>query len=182
MPRRAGIISALESVNEFVGRTVSWLALTLVLTTFAVAVLRYGFHVGWVWLQEAYVWMHGAIIMMAAGYTLLHDGHVRVDVFYRAMSARGRAWIDLLGLLFLLMPTLAVAGWMIFPYVLLSWQRWEVSLHPGGLPGVFLLKSTMFLFVVLLFIQALVMLVKCLQTLRAGGDPAGDATLPRDGL
>lgn len=182
MARSAGFVSSLESINDFVGRVVSWLALTLVLTTFGVATLRYGFHVGWVWLQESYVWMHGTIIMVAAGYTLLHDGHVRVDIFYRAVSARARAWIDLLGVVFFLMPTLVVAGWMIVPYVLLSWRRWEISLHPGGLPGVFLWKSTMLLFVVLLFIQAIVMVMKCLQTLRAGVDLSSDAKLPGAGL
>ena len=70
------------------GRITSWLVLLMVLTTFAVATFRYGFSLGWVWLQELYVWMHGAIIMVGVGYTLLHDGHVRIDIFYRAASER----------------------------------------------------------------------------------------------
>ena len=101
----------IDALNEYAGRAVSWLVILMVFTTFGVAVLRYGFSVGWVWLQESYVWMHGIIFMVAAGYTLLHDGHVRIDIVYRAVRARTRAWINLLGVVFLLLPTLAVVWW-----------------------------------------------------------------------
>ena len=77
------------------GDRIAWIA--MVLTTFAVAVLRYGASLGWIWLQESYVWMHGIIIMVASGYALLHDAHVRVDIFYRPASVRFKAWVNLVG-------------------------------------------------------------------------------------
>ena len=84
----SAIVKAVDGLNERIGRVTSWLVLSMVINTFLVATLRYGFDIGWVWLQELYVWMHGTIIMVAAGYTLLHDGHVRVDIVYQAISRR----------------------------------------------------------------------------------------------
>lgn len=161
--RLAGLI---ETLNEYVGRAVSWLALSMVLVTFSVAMLRYGFDIGWVWLQETYVWMHGAIIMLAVAYTFLHEGHVRVDVYYRGASPRYRAWVDLLGTLFLLFPMLGVVTWYTLPYVAISWQRLEASREAGGLPGLYLLKSTIAAFCLLLFLQGLAVVIRSLQTLR----------------
>ena len=85
------VVSAIDRLDERVGRAVSWLVIAMVFTTFTVAVLRYGFNVGWVWMQESYVWMHGIIFMVAAGYTFLHDGHVRIDIVYTSLNIRGRA-------------------------------------------------------------------------------------------
>ena len=161
--RLAGFI---ETLNEHVGRIVSWLALTMVLVTFAVAMLRYGFDVGWVWLQETYVWMHGAIIMLAMAYTFLHEGHVRVDVYYRDASPRYRAWVNLVGTLCLLFPMLGVVTWYALPYVGVSWHRLEASREAGGLPGLYLLKSTIAVFCLLLFLQGLAVVIRSLQTLR----------------
>ncbi|GBF31758.1 hypothetical protein MnTg04_01724 [bacterium MnTg04] len=115
------IVRLIELLNERVGRAVSWLVVLMVFTTFLVAVLRYGLSLGWVWLQESYVWMHGIIFMVAAGYTLLHDGHVRIDLIYGAVGTKTKAWINLLGVLLLLLPMLAVVWWAAYPYVLLSW-------------------------------------------------------------
>ncbi|MGH2543583.1 MAG: TRAP transporter small permease subunit, partial [Ardenticatenaceae bacterium] len=98
------------------GRTIAWLVLATVLLTFAVAILRYGMSFGRIWLQELYVWTHATVFMVAAGYTLLHDGHVRVDVFYQKAGPQPKAWINLLGTLFFLFPTLGVITWVIFPY------------------------------------------------------------------
>ena len=69
----------------------------MVLTTFSVVVLRYVFSLGWVWMQESYVWLRGIVFMLGAVYTLLHDGHVRVDIFYRPASERHKSWVYLFG-------------------------------------------------------------------------------------
>ena len=153
------VVRRVDRLNETVGCWVSWLTITMVLTTFSVAVLRYGFEVGWIWLQELYVWMHGTIIMVAAGYTLLHDGHVRVDIFYRSASTRFKAWVDLFGVLFLLFPTLAVIWWGTWPYVLLSWLRLEESREAGGMQGLYILKTTMLAFCILLALQGLALVL-----------------------
>ncbi|MFQ5968781.1 MAG: TRAP transporter small permease subunit [Acidimicrobiia bacterium] len=132
----------------------------MVLVTFLVAALRYGFNMGWVWMQESYVWMHGTIFMVAVGYTLLHEGHVRVDIFYRPASDRYKALVDLGGTLFLLFPSIAIIFWVALPYLILSWQRLEESREAGGLPGLFLWKTTMLMFCVLLALQGLAIVVR----------------------
>ncbi len=172
----AVIIRAIDRLNERVGRMTSWLVLTMVLTTFLVATLRYGFDLGWVWLQELYVWMFGTVIMVGVGYTLLHDGHVRVDIFYLAAGDRAKAWINLFGTLFLLFPTIASVGWVIWPYVLLSWQRLETSREAGGMHGLFLWKTTMLVFCVLLFVQGLALLLRSVLVLSGRKEPAKPAT------
>ncbi len=151
----AVLVRLIDTLNEWVGKTVAWLTLTMVIVTFAVVVLRYVFSFGLVWLQESYVWMHGAVFMLGAGYTLLHDGHVRVDILYRDASPRFRAWVDLSGALILLLPVLVMIWIVSFPYVEASWLRLEESREAGGLPGLFLLKSVILAFCILLGLQGL---------------------------
>lgn len=164
------IVRAIGTLNETVGMVVAWLVGLMVFTTFAVAVLRYGFSVGWVWMQQSYMWMHATVFMLASGYTLLHDGHVRIDLIYGPMHVRGKAWINLLGVVFLLLPMLTVVWWFGLPYVALSWQRLEASGDVGGLPGLFLLKSVILLFVVLLGLQGLALALRSILVLRGRAD------------
>ena len=133
----------LESFSEFTGSLVAWLTLLMVLVTFIVVVLRYAFDLGWISMQESVTWMHAAVFMLGAAYTLKRDEHVRVDIFYRRMSPQRRALVDLLGTLMFLLPVavfLAVASW---DYVYTSWVIREGSREAGGLPYPFvsILKS-----------------------------------------
>lgn len=175
-------IRAIEALNEWIGRTVSWLVILLVFDTFLVAVLRYGFSRGWVWLQESYIWMHGIIFLVAAGFTLLHENHVRIDIFYGPATGRTKAWVNALGTLFLLWPTLIAIAWVTWPYVRLSWSRLESSQEAGGLPGLFLLKSCMLAFVVLVGLQGLALFLRSIMVLRGHPewDPHGRRTLVED--
>ncbi len=161
----AAVLRWIDWINERVGRVVSWLTLTMVIVTFLVATLRYLFNIGWVWMQESYVWMHGTVFMVAMGYTLLHEGHVRVDIFYRSSSEKFKAFVDLVGTLFLLLPTVAIISWVAIPYVALSWHRLEQSREAGGLPGLFLWKTTMLVFCILLGLQGLALAVRSLLVL-----------------
>ena len=151
----AAAVRSVDRLNDAIGRAVSWLCLALVITTGVVVLLRYVFSIGFVWLQESYVWMHAIIFMVGAGYTLLHDGHVRVDVFYRGASPRYKAWVNLLGSLLLLLPVVVVIAFMSLGYVGDSWSRLEASREAGGLPGLFLLKSVILIFCFLLTLQGL---------------------------
>ena len=171
-------VRAVDRLNEAVGRGVAWLTLAMVLVTFTVVVLRYVYAVGWVWLQESYVWMHGIVFMLGAGYTLLHNGHVRVDIFYRAKSARYRAIVDLLGALLLLTPLVILVFAVSYDYVLSSWLRLEQSREAGGLPGLFLLKSVLLVFCVLLGLQALSLAARSFLVLGGRGDLAPDLDGP----
>ncbi len=144
-----------DGLNDWIGRGVAWLVIPMVVITFLVATLRYGFSIGWVSMQESYMWLHGIVFMVGAGYTLLHGGHVRVDVFYRPASARYKAWVDLFGSLLLLMPVIIMVYIYSYPYVMTSWHRLEGSHETGGLPGLFLYKSVILVFCVLIALQGL---------------------------
>jgi TRAP-type mannitol/chloroaromatic compound transport system permease small subunit len=174
----AGAVRAIDSLNERIGRAVSWLTLAMVLITFFVAAMRYGFNWGRVWIQELYVWLHGIVFMLGAGYTLLHNGHVRVDIFYRPADARFKAWVDLLGSLLLLMPIIVMVFWVSWPYVVQSWSMHEASRESGGLPGLFLLKSVILAFCVLVALQGLSLAGHSLLVLagRPGFAPQDDET------
>lgn len=155
-------IDLINSVNEWIGRAVSWLTLVMVLVTFAIVVLRYVFNVGWIAMQESVSYMHTMVFMLGAAYTLKHDGHVRVDIIYQRCSARTQAWIDFLGALMLLMP---VAGFILYSsweYVGNSWAIHESSRSSGGLPGVFLIKTLIPVMACLLFLQALALMLHSL--------------------
>ncbi|MFV1852329.1 MAG: TRAP transporter small permease subunit [Thalassospira sp.] len=145
----------IDGLNDWIGRGVAWLVIPMVVITFLVATLRYGFSVGWVSMQESYMWLYGIMFMVGAGYTLLHGGHVRVDVFYRPASARYKAWVDLFGTLFLMTPVIIMMMIYSYPYVENSWIRLEGSHQTGGLPGLFLYKSVILVFCVLMLLQGL---------------------------
>ncbi len=170
----ARLVLAIERLNEAVGRAVSWLTLLLVFTTCIVAVLRYGFSMGWVWMQELYVWTHAVVFLTASGYTLLHEGHVRIDVLYGPASLATKAWVNILGTLLFLFPMVGLIAYMAYSYVALSWSRLEGSQEAGGLPGLFLLKSTILVFVALLALQGLALILRSVMVLRghAEWDPS----------
>ncbi|MDX2259296.1 MAG: TRAP transporter small permease subunit [Hyphomicrobiaceae bacterium] len=166
-------ISLIDHINEVIGRSVAWLVLALVLVTFTVAVLRYGFSVGWVWMQETYVWLHAVIFLTAAGYTAKVNEHVRIDVFYGRAGARTRAFIDLAGTLLLLLPMLAAIAIVVGPYVALSVSRLESSSEAGGMPGLFMLKAAILLFVATLALQGLATILRALIVLRGSPPQTG---------
>ncbi|HIF55549.1 MAG TPA: TRAP transporter small permease subunit [Methylococcaceae bacterium] len=157
-------IQTINCINEGVGKTISWLTLLMVLTTFLVVVLRYAFDLGWIALQESVSFMHALVFMLGAAYTLKHDKHVRVDIFYQACSVRNKAWIDCLGTLFLLMPVMGFIIFSSWEYVSDSWAIQESSRNSGGLPGVYLLKTTILLMAALLFLQSIAWFLQNLIT------------------
>jgi TRAP-type mannitol/chloroaromatic compound transport system permease small subunit len=162
----ARFVGVVDRLNDLIGRAVAWLTLAMVLITFFVVVMRYGFNWGRVWIQESYVWLHGIVFMVGAGYTLLHNGHVRVDIFYRPGSARHKAWVDLFGSLVLLLPIVVMVFWVSWPYVVESWAKLEGSREAGGLEGLFLLKSMILVFCVLIALQGLSLAARSVLVLK----------------
>ena len=116
------------------GRAVSWLTLVMALLTFTIVVLRYGFNLGWIWLQESVTYLHALIFMVAAAWAFQTDDHVRVDILYRARSPRYRSTVDLLGTLLLLIPFTIFLLTISWDYVSASWATRESSREAGGLP------------------------------------------------
>lgn len=169
------IISFIDSLNEWIGRAVAWLALAMVLAMCAVVFLRYSFAVGSIKLQESVTWMHALVFLIGAAYTLKHDEHVRVDVFYRGFGPRIRAWVNLLGTLLLLWPLCVLILWSSWDYVLASWHTREASGEVGGLPGVYLLKTAIPVTALLLFLQGLAEALRALQALRGNGGSNAEA-------
>lgn len=158
----------IDSLSEATGRVIGWLTLAMVVVTFVIVVLRYLFNVGWISLQESVTWMHAAVFGLGAAFALRRDGHVRVDIFYARMSSRGQAWVNLLGTLFLLLPTCAFIFWVSWDYVAASWSVREASAEAGGLPGIFLLKTVILIMVGLLLLQGMALAIRSLLTLREG--------------
>jgi TRAP-type mannitol/chloroaromatic compound transport system permease small subunit len=158
----------LDRISVTLGRATAWLTLLMVIVTFVVVVMRYLFDFGLIWLQESVVWMHAFVFMIGAAYTLQQEEHVRVDIFYRAMSPKRRAWIDCIGVLLFLLPLCVLLAWTSLDYIALSWQLREASRESGGMPYplIPLLKSTLIVMPILLGLQGVSLLLRCIRTLR----------------
>lgn len=132
----------------------------MVLIQVAIVLMRYVFGIGSIMLQESVIYMHAVLFMATVGYTLLHDEHVRIDIVYRESPPRRKALIDLVGILIFLLPVCALIGWVSWPYVAASWRVLEGSKETSGIPGVFLLKSLILAFTVLLAAQGVSMAIR----------------------
>lgn len=167
MSALSSIAEGIDTINEWAGRIAAWSVLATVLATFIVVVFRYGFEAFYsIALQESAMYFHALIFMSGAAYTLKHDGHVRVDIFYQGFSQRRKALVNLFGILVLLTPVCIFIFWMSSGYVLDSWSVLEGSREAGGLPLVFILKSFIPLFAILLLLQALAEAIRSAQTLK----------------
>ncbi|HEY0721115.1 MAG TPA: TRAP transporter small permease subunit [Gammaproteobacteria bacterium] len=173
------LIRLCDTLNERVGRLTAWCTLAMVAVTFAIVVLRYLFNLGWIAMQESVTYLHAMLFMLGAAYTLKHDGHVRVDIFYQKASARGRAWVDLLGTLLLLLPFCLFLIWVSWDYVTSSWALHEGSRDSGGLPWLYLLKSTIPAMALLLLLQGVALLARNLLVV-TGSEPSGEHDAPRE--
>lgn len=163
----------LEKIVLWSGQLIAWLTLFMVFVTFSIVILRYGFHTGWIAMQESVVYMHALVFLIGIPYTLKHDGHVRVDIFYSRMSVRSKAWVNVLGTLLLLFPVTLFIAWNSWDFVMASWEMREESGEAGGLPGVYLLKANILLMTALLFIQGLSLLLFNINTLTSGSSTSG---------
>ena len=157
--RKRILLAWLDGLTEVVGRTIAWLVLVMMLVQFAIVVMRYALGIHSIVMQETVMYLHAAVFLLGAAWTLRHDGHVRVDLFYRKLSARGRARIDLAGTLLLLMPVALFIAVTSVDYVRSSWAILERS-PDAGLPAVFLLKSLILVMVALLLVQGLAQLIR----------------------
>lgn len=135
------IIAGIDIVNEQVGRVVSWATLFLVIVTFTDVVMRYSLNISFVFTQELEWHVFAFIFLIGAGYTLKADGHVRVEVFYGRLGPKGKGWINLIGVLFFLIPSSLIFIKTGIPFVVKSFQVLEGSPDPGGIPFRFILKA-----------------------------------------
>jgi TRAP-type mannitol/chloroaromatic compound transport system permease small subunit len=161
----AFLVVAVGRLNDFIGRLFAWLTLVAVVLCFTVVVQRYLLSTTQLWMQDLYVWLNGAMFMTVAGYTLLVEGHVRVDILYRPASPRRKAMMDLAGVLLFLLPFCTVVWLWSYEYVQRSWLFHEGSANPGGMPGLFILKTFILVFVVLVGLQGIAMALRSVLVL-----------------
>jgi TRAP-type mannitol/chloroaromatic compound transport system permease small subunit len=172
------LIRRIDTLNESLGRWISWLALAMVLVMGLIVVLRYAFQVGSIALQESVMYLNALIFTFGAAYTLKQQGHVRVDVFYNRLSPRARGLIDLLGTGIFLTLTAGFIIWSSWDYVAVSWRIREGSAESSGLPYVYLLKASLLVLPLLLIIQGMAEAMKSLQQIlgTAAADDASNST------
>jgi TRAP-type mannitol/chloroaromatic compound transport system permease small subunit len=131
----------IDALQDRFGRGVSWMMLAMVVVVFGDVISRYVFRTTYVFVQELEWYLFGASYLLAAGYTLLFDEHVRVDIMYSKLSPRKKAWFDLVLFCLFFFPSCVLVIYTAWPFVRNSWSVWEGSPDPGGIPGRWALKS-----------------------------------------
>ena len=152
----------IDRFQEWFGRGVSWLSLAMVLVVFIDVIARYLFRTTHGGIQEAEWYLFGTLYLLAAGYTLLHDEHVRVDIVYSKLSPQRQAWVNFILLWVFFFPSVLLVIYTAWPFVRASWSVWEGSPDPGGLPLRWLLKSMIIVGFVLLGLQGISETIKSL--------------------
>ena len=155
---------AIDRLNHFIGRSAAWLSLLMVIITLVVVVLRYGFQIGSIALQESIMYINALVFTLGAAYTLKEEGHVRVDIFYSNFNDKNKAIVDIIGVVSFLFVTSAFVAWSSWDYVSVSWRILESSPETSGLPFVYLLKSTIYILITLLCLQGISELIKSINT------------------
>ncbi len=124
---------AIDGLNEWVGRSVKWLVLLVTLISTGNALVRYVFGISSNAGLEIQWYLFGALFLLAAGYALKHNAHVRIDFIYGRLSRRAQAAIDVFGVLLFLLPFTVLIIWFSWPMFMLAWQSGEMSPDAGGL-------------------------------------------------
>ncbi len=154
------LADAIDQMNRAVALVVRWLALVMVLVQFCIVIGRYVFGYNSIAAQESVLYMHATLFMLGAGFTLLVDKHVRVDVFFAKLSDTSKRRVDIFGHLFLLIPSMTALLYWSWPSVRNSWKILEGPISVGGIEAVFLLKSLIPAFCILVLLQSLSILVR----------------------
>ncbi|MEQ8830706.1 MAG: TRAP transporter small permease subunit [Alphaproteobacteria bacterium] len=162
----AWFAGTVDRLNEAIGAAAAWMTTFMVAIQFGIVVMRFAFGENLILVQDMVLYLHGMVFMLGAGYLALRNGHVRVDLIYRDLTERRRHWIDLAGTLLLMLPFATAVLILSLPYALDSWRILEGSRETTGLPLVFLLKTTIPLFAVLLILQGLANAIRLALRLR----------------
>jgi TRAP-type mannitol/chloroaromatic compound transport system permease small subunit len=161
----AGVMRGINLLNRLVGNVFAWCALGIVVICFWVVIERYFLGNTRLYLQDVYVWLNGAMFTAVAGYALYRNNHVRVDIFFRPASEKRKALLDLIGVVVFLLPYMYVVWVYCLPFVTRSWRLLEGSANIGGMPGLFILKSFLLVFAVLVALQGVAMMIRSILIL-----------------
>lgn len=155
LQHRSAISRLINRFTYFSGQTIAWLLLAMVLAESTVVMLRYGLTIGSIALQESITYMHATCFLLGTAYTLQQDEHVRVDIFYSHFSSQQKAAVNAIGYLLFMLPVCGFIIWSSIDYVAQSWSMSEASADAGGLPGIYLFKTLIPIFALLLVMQGL---------------------------
>ena len=164
------VIRAIGAMNKLIGNVFAWLSLAMVVICFTVVIQRYALGFTVLWMQDLYVWLNGAMFTAIAGFAMLRDDHVRVDIFYRPAKIRTKAIIDMIGVIFFLLPFCWVVYKYSWNYISRSWRIFEASGNVGGMPGLYILKSFILVFVVVIALQGIAWVLRSILVLRGEED------------
>jgi len=162
-----GLSRAIDALNEQIGKFTYWLILAAVLISTGNAIVRYTLNASSNSWLEIQWYLFSFVFLIGAGYTLLHNQHVRIDILTGGLSARAKAWIDILGTLFFLLPMAIAIMWLSWPVFVDAYQSHEVSTNAGGLlvwPGRLMVPAG-FLLLILQGLSELIKRVAFLQGL-----------------
>ncbi|TBW40770.1 TRAP transporter small permease subunit [Siculibacillus lacustris] len=173
-----GLADGIDGLNRWIGRTIAWGTIVMGVLQFTMVITRYVFGIGSVWIQESITYVFASLFMLGAASALLTDGHVRVDIWYREASPRGRAIVNLLGTLVFLWPVTGLILYESFPYVARSFAIREGSRETSGIPLLYLLKAEILIFAVLLALQGLSAVIRSIGVLTGRVPPAEDDAVP----
>lgn len=158
----------IDNINTKISHFVSWMVFLLVIVTIYDVLMRYLFKAGSIWIQEAEWHLFAANFMLAAGWVMIIDGHVRVDIFYANFKPKTKAWINITGTILFLIPYCILIIWCSIPFVADAWCLLEGSSDPGGLPARYILKSVIPVTFVLLALQGVSEVCKNIILLKHG--------------
>lgn len=154
------MIAAIEKTNQALARVAAYCALLMMMAQVFSVIARYVFSYGLISVQESVIYGHSIMFLLGAAFVLRMNEHVRVDIFYDMFGARARHVVDLIGLLFFVVPVAGLILWVATPYVMRSWASLEGSRQAGGIPAIFLLKTAILVFGASIFAQALAIIFK----------------------
>ncbi len=161
----AHLVSHIDALNQFIGKSLAWLTLVMVLLVSLIVAMRTFFDTGSIALQESVTYLHALVFLLCLAYNVQQGGHVRVDVFYSRFNKPQKAWVDALGSICFLLPFALFLLIVSLNFVAKSWEISETSPDPGGLPFVYVLKTLIPIAGLLLAIQALAETLRALSTL-----------------
>jgi TRAP-type mannitol/chloroaromatic compound transport system permease small subunit len=150
----------IDAFQERFGRAVSWLMFGMVVVVFGDVIFRYVFNRSWVWVQELEWHLFGIIYLLAGGYTMLYNEHVRVDIWYAKQPPRKKAWVDFILLWIFFFPSCLLIVYTTWPLVKHSFAVNEGSPDPGGIPARWALKSVIIIGFLLLMLQGISQAIK----------------------
>ncbi|KZD09022.1 TRAP transporter small permease subunit [Oceanibaculum pacificum] len=162
--------AGIDALSDRIGQALVYLVWSTAIVCAVVVLLRYALHVTFAWMQDLYVWIHAVVFLLGTVYAMRCNAHVRVDILYAKWPVRRRALVECIGVLVFTLPWMAALAWLTWPFVLSAWAIQEGSPQPNGMPGVYVLKSVLLLFCLLVGLQGLAVLARGILVLT--GDQA----------